>query len=107
MDDLAAALREAGHEDLADALRRKALAGELREAGREDLAAALEAGEAPGEQAAPATPAAPWAVEEAARRQEGERLYDGLVKAGIAPPATADGRDREDQRAGGRPARRA
>jgi hypothetical protein len=42
MHDLSQALREAGYDDIAAALERKALAGELREAGREDLAAALE-----------------------------------------------------------------
>jgi hypothetical protein len=45
MTDLTAALREAGHDDLAAALERKALVRGLREAGREDLADALESGE--------------------------------------------------------------
>jgi hypothetical protein len=44
MTDLAAALREAGHEDVAAALEKKELAGRLRQNGRDDLAHALEAG---------------------------------------------------------------
>jgi hypothetical protein len=43
--DLAAALREAGHGDVADALEKKELAGRLRQSGRADLADQLEAGE--------------------------------------------------------------
>ena len=46
-DDLAGALREAGHADIADALERKQLANRLREGGREDLAEQLEAGKTP------------------------------------------------------------
>jgi hypothetical protein len=45
MGDLAAALREAGHGDVADALEKKELAGRLRQSGRDDLADQLEAGE--------------------------------------------------------------
>jgi hypothetical protein len=45
MSDLAAALREAGQGDVADALERKELAGRLRQAGRDDLADALVTGE--------------------------------------------------------------
>jgi hypothetical protein len=44
MGDLAAALREAGHGDVADALEKKELAGRLRQSGRDDLANQLEAG---------------------------------------------------------------
>lgn len=59
MSDLAAALREAGHKDVADALERKELAGRLRQSGRDDLADALEAGDpAPAvEETPPAEPA--------------------------------------------------
>ena len=42
---MAAALREAGHAEIAAALERKSLAGQLRKAGRDDLADSLEAGE--------------------------------------------------------------
>ena len=58
-DNLSAALREAGHTEIADALERKSLAGQLRTAGRDDLADSLEAGDqtAPVEGAQP--PAAP------------------------------------------------
>jgi hypothetical protein len=45
MGDLADALREAGHEDVAAALETKELAGRLRKSGRDDLAEQLEAGE--------------------------------------------------------------
>jgi hypothetical protein len=45
MGDLAAAIREAGHEDVAAALETKELAGRLRKSGRDDLAEQLEAGE--------------------------------------------------------------
>jgi hypothetical protein len=44
VSDLADALREAGHEDVA-VLERKELAGRLRQSGRDDFADALEAGE--------------------------------------------------------------
>jgi hypothetical protein len=47
-DALIVALRQAGHERVADALRDKSLAGQLREAGHDGLAAVLE-----GTQAAP------------------------------------------------------
>ena len=47
MTDLTEALREAGHDDIADQLEKKALANELRKAGRDDLADALEAGRRP------------------------------------------------------------
>jgi hypothetical protein len=43
--DLADALRAGGHDEIADELERKELAGRLRKSGREDLADALEAGE--------------------------------------------------------------
>jgi hypothetical protein len=59
MTDLAAALREAGHDDVAAALERKGLAGQLRQAGRPDLADQLEASDQtqPVEEAQPpATP---------------------------------------------------
>jgi hypothetical protein len=46
-DDLTEGLRDAGHDDLAEALERKQLAGQLREGGREDLADQLEAGREP------------------------------------------------------------
>ena len=81
MTDLSAALKEAGHDELAAALERKSLAGRLRQAGRDDLAEALEADQPPAEQ----TPAAPTNRVEAARQHEGARLYEGLVRAGIAP----------------------
>jgi len=61
MSELAAALRDAGHSDVADALERKELAGRLRQTGRDDLADQLEAG-APAGEAEPSaepTPAAP------------------------------------------------
>jgi len=45
VSDLAAALRETGHGDVAAALERKELAGRFRQSGRDDLADALEAGE--------------------------------------------------------------
>jgi hypothetical protein len=45
MGDLADALRESGHTEIADALERKELAGRLRQSGRDDLADQLEAGE--------------------------------------------------------------
>ena len=41
-DDLTEGLREAGHDDLAEALERKQLAGRLRESGRDDLADQLD-----------------------------------------------------------------
>ena len=81
MTDLSAALKEAGHDELAAALERKSLAGQLRQAGRDDLADALEADQPPAEQ----TPAAPTDPVEAARQQEAAALYEGLVRAGIAP----------------------
>jgi hypothetical protein len=62
MTDLTAALREAGHDDLAAALERKALVRGLREAGREDLADALESGETatpPAEEAQSTNPPTP------------------------------------------------
>jgi hypothetical protein len=63
MSDLIAALREAGHEDVAAALEQKELAGRLRKAGREDLADSLITGETPRveepEPAAEPTPLAP------------------------------------------------
>lgn len=70
MSDLAAALREAGHGDVADALERKELAGRLRQAGRGDLADALEGGDqtTPAEEAEPTTePSSPAAHEQLAR----------------------------------------
>jgi hypothetical protein len=45
VNDLATALRESGHTEIADALERKELAGRLRTSGTDDLADALEAGE--------------------------------------------------------------
>jgi excisionase family DNA binding protein len=57
MSDLTAALREAGYDDIADELDKRALAGELRKAGRDDLADSLEgAGEAPQEETPPERP---------------------------------------------------
>jgi hypothetical protein len=44
MGDLADALGAEGHNEIADALERKELAGRLRHTGRDDLADALEAG---------------------------------------------------------------
>jgi hypothetical protein len=61
MSDLAAALREAGHSEIANALERKELAGRLRHIDRDELADQLEAG-APAGEAEPnaePTPAAP------------------------------------------------
>ena len=82
MTDLSAALKEAGHDELAAALERKSLAGQLRQAGRDDLADALEADQPPAEQ----TPAAPTRpAVEAARQHEAAAMYEGLVRAGIAP----------------------
>jgi len=65
MTDLAAALREAGHDDVAAALERKELAGRLRQNGRDDLADQLEAGvqTAPAEEAEPSTNLTPVAHE--------------------------------------------
>jgi hypothetical protein len=56
MSDLSAALREAGHEDVAAALEKKELAGRLRKASRDDLADALISGEqtSPTEEPEPA-----------------------------------------------------
>jgi hypothetical protein len=45
VSDLATALRENGHTEIADALERKELAGRLRQSGRDDLADQLEAGD--------------------------------------------------------------
>lgn len=58
MSDLAAALREAGHGDVAAALEKKELAGRLRKSGRDDLADALETGDPipAAEEAEPPTP---------------------------------------------------
>jgi hypothetical protein len=85
MSDLAAALREAGHPDVADALERKELAGRLRQSGRDDLADALEAG---GEAGAPAREqedeAAPGATPVNAERQFAEQYRDAL-NAAITP----------------------
>lgn len=67
MSDLAAALREAGHGDVADALERRELAGRLRQSGRPDLADQLEAGDP--------TPA----VEEAEPSAEPEPLEHELL----------------------------
>jgi hypothetical protein len=67
MPDLTAALREAGHGDVADALERKELAGRLRQSGRPDLADQLEAGDP--------TPA----VEEAEASAEPEPLEHELL----------------------------
>ena len=41
MSDLAAALREAGHEEIANQLEQRELVGRLRKAGRDDLADVL------------------------------------------------------------------
>ena len=65
MSDLSAALRADGHDDLADKLEAKELAGRLRQSGRDDLADALEAGDSgaarqqptPAERERPLTPA--------------------------------------------------
>jgi hypothetical protein len=56
MSDLAAALRESGHADLARQLEAKELAAKLRRSGRDDLAASLEAPQPPPEQAEAKTP---------------------------------------------------
>jgi hypothetical protein len=72
MSDLAAALREAGHGDVAHALERKELVGRLRQAGRGDLADALEAGDQtpPAEEAEPTTePSSPAAHEQLAQHR--------------------------------------
>jgi hypothetical protein len=50
MSDLTAALREAGHVELADQLERKELAGRLRESGRADLADQLAGDKAPADE---------------------------------------------------------
>jgi hypothetical protein len=63
VSDLADALREAGHDDVADQLEQRELAGRLRELGRSDLADALITGETPpvgeAEPTAEPTPPAP------------------------------------------------
>lgn len=59
MSELAAALREAGHSDVADALERKELAGRLRQTGRDDLANQLEGSKPPDAPAADAVPVHP------------------------------------------------
>ncbi|HWI07313.1 MAG TPA: hypothetical protein VNT54_07320 [Solirubrobacteraceae bacterium] len=71
------ALREAGHEREADALRDVRLARELREAGHEGLAAELEAKAEPGE--AKAEPGAVDPMVEA----ETSALREAFVEAGI------------------------
>jgi len=78
------ALREAGHEREADALRDVRLARELREAGHEGLAAELEAKAEPGE--AKAEPgeakAEPGAVDPMVEA-ETSALREAFVEAGI------------------------
>jgi hypothetical protein len=68
MHDLATALRESGHTEIAAALERKALAGDLREAGRSDLADALEAGEPAAEAPEPSPPTPPAPHEQPAQQ---------------------------------------
>jgi hypothetical protein len=66
VSDLAAALREAGHPEVADQLERRELAARLRESGRPDLADALMTGEQtpPAEAAEPGSEPAPPAPHE-------------------------------------------
>lgn len=73
MGDLAAALREAGHGDVAAALEKKELAGRLRKSGRDDLADQLEAGEP--------TPAADETAEPSEEPAPHERLARSLRDA--------------------------
>jgi len=68
MSDLTDALRAEGHEDVAAALERKALAGDLRKAGRDDLADALEAGEPAAEATEPSPPTPPAPHEQLAQQ---------------------------------------
>jgi hypothetical protein len=69
MSDLAAALSEAGHHEVASELERRELAGRLRNAGRDDLADALITGETPpAEQPEPAAAPEPPEHELLAKR---------------------------------------
>jgi hypothetical protein len=67
-NDLATALRESGHTEIAAALERKALAGGLRKAGRDDLADALEAGDTAAEATEPSPPTPPAPHEQLAQQ---------------------------------------
>jgi hypothetical protein len=68
MGDLADALREAGHGDVAAALEKKELAARLRKSGRPDLADQLEAGDQPAPEAEETPPPAPQPHELLAER---------------------------------------
>jgi hypothetical protein len=91
MTDLAAALREAGHGDVADALERKELAGRLRQSGRDDLADALEGGDQPaealeaGEQPADKRQERPAPASPAEQEQRFAEQYRDALNAAITP----------------------
>jgi hypothetical protein len=80
MSDLAAALREAGHGDVADALERKELAGRLRQSGRDDLADQLEADQ---QTPTPAPPERP--LTHAEQEQQFAEQYRDALNRSLSP----------------------
>lgn len=92
MSDLAAALREAGHTDIAAALEGKELAGRLRQTGRDDLAAALEAGSQTPPAAEEETPPTVQPTPPAPHAQLAQALHDAQsrwVTVGGSPDGEA------------------
>jgi hypothetical protein len=70
---LSQALRDAGHDEIADKLEARELAGRLRDLGREDLADELDGHDAQPRSEEPQEPAAP-----ATPQEQGQQLLDGL-----------------------------
>jgi hypothetical protein len=81
MGDLADALREAGHTEIANQLERKALAGDLRKVGRGDLADALESGEQHEATPAPATETEPEPTEPPTPQQQQQQFAENFRDA--------------------------
>jgi hypothetical protein len=88
MSDLSAALRADGHDDLADKLEAKELAGRLRQSGRDDLADQLEGGQ---QQTTPAEPPRPLTPQE--RELQLATAYRDALNASLSPSHELGGID--------------